>query len=126
MIKNERLEREIADVVTAFGREEMALAAKSVAVNLRPRAIVVTLHEALPPAEQDYAAEAAGRVLLRRLYAAAFDAVKKSLEMAVSRKVGRPVRRSQLRVAKSGDSVFLFALGARSGRAGRRLRDRPP
>lgn len=126
MIKNERLEREIADAVRRFGIKWMALAAKSVTVNLCPRAIVVVLHEALPPAERRYASEAAaaGRRVLR-LYAAAFDAVKKRLEIELSRKVRRPVRRSQLRVvSKSGDSVIHVALGARSGGSGRRRR--PP
>jgi len=122
---NERLEREIAEAVRTFGMEWMALAARSVSAKLRPRDLVVTLHDALPPAERDLAAkakaEAAGRALLR-LYPAQFDAVKKDLEIELSRKVGRPIRRSELRARKSGDAVFLFTLGA--GGSGRRRR--PP
>jgi uncharacterized protein YbcI len=119
MSKNdERLKREIADAVRTFGREQMELAAKSVSVKLRPGELLVRLDGALPSATRGLAATPAGRRVLR-LYKAAFDAVKKALEIEVSRKVGLPVQESEFRaVLKSGHSMFRFALGAGPGGSG--------
>ncbi len=112
MDHEERLRRHIADLISAFEREQMSLSPVSVSLALHPNSLEVTLCGAVRPAELALARDGEMARLLERFYAAAFDACKGELEQAVASILGRDMTRSKLAIdPQSGDGVLLFALG---------------
>jgi len=109
------LKRRIVQAVLRFEKEQFGASPESVAVDLSPQAVVVTLRGACAPAERQYAGSGHGRALLKRLYQELFDAVRKDLEALIAQLLGVSVRLSQLTIdPASGDGVILFALTAPS------------
>jgi len=109
------LKERIAQTILRFEKDRLGLAPQSVTVDLSPQTVIVTLREACPPAERQYAAVGDGRALLERLYRELFEAVRKDLEALISRMVGSGVRTSQLIIdPASGNGLIVFALATPS------------
>ncbi len=105
------MKQRIAETVTRFENEYMALQPKSVLVDLHDSYILVTLRQVASAAERDCASDDHNRELLEKLSSAAFDAVKSKLETEVAAIVGRPVRRSRINVDPvAGDAIVSFIL----------------
>lgn len=110
------LKRRVADVVTRFEQDVMAIRPGSVSVDLHPHAAVVTMRGAASRAERDYARDRPAKELLERFHAETFNAVKGELEALVGRVLGRKVRRSRLNLdPESGDGVILITFADRPG-----------
>lgn len=111
MNRRDDLKQQIAETVTRFENEYMALHPKSVLVDLHDSHILVTLLQVACEAERDCASDAHKREILERLSSAAFDTVKSELEMEVAMIVGRAVQRSRINVDPvSGDAIVSFVL----------------
>lgn len=107
----DEMKQRIAESVTRFENEYMALQPKSVHVDLHDSRILVTLRQVASAAERDCAGDADNRELLEKLSSAAFDAVKSELEAEVAAIMGRPVRRSRINVDHAaGDAIVSFIL----------------
>lgn len=105
------IKQRIAETVTRFENEYMALRPKSVLVDLHDSHILVTLRQVASAAERDCAGDAHNRELLEKLSSAAFDAVKGKLEAEVAEIAGRPVRRSRINMdSVAGDAIVSFTL----------------
>jgi len=105
--------RRIADAVSRFEQQWMAVQAESVLVDLHDRRLLVTLCGACPTAERDYAREDRSRKLLEQVYTESFDAVRKQLEQAVAEILRLPVESACLHLQPPGDMVIVFRLGQR-------------
>lgn len=105
------MKQRIAETVTRFGKEFMALQPKSLLVDLHESHILVILRQVASKAERECAGDPPTRDLLEKVSSAAFDAVKSALEAEVAEIVAQPVRRSHLNVDPvAGDAIVSFIL----------------
>ena len=113
MDEQERLRHRIAEAVTRFHKEHMAITAELVSIDLHSQSLVVTLRDATCPAEKAFARDKKARELLEKCYIEVFGAVRTLLEAAVENALGRKVLRSMLSIdPESGEGVILFSLAA--------------
>ena len=111
MDRQATLQARIADVVAAFGKDQMGAALELVSVSLQPDTLLITLRSVTCPAEKDLAKEERGRALLGNLYSRAFDSVKQVLEAHIEEILGRPVTGSSITVEpESGNGIMSFRL----------------
>ena len=68
MNKQDRLKKQIIEAVNDFQRSQLAVTCESMAVDIHPDTLVVTLRGAMCPAERDYARDREARELLKRSY----------------------------------------------------------
>ena len=103
--------RRLADAVSSFERQWMAVQAESVLVDLHDRHLLVTLCGAWSAAERAYAREDRSRKLLEQVYTESFDAVRKQLEQAIADILRLPVQSASLHLQPPSDVVIVFRLG---------------
>jgi uncharacterized protein YbcI len=86
------MSREIAEAVIAFQEKTTGHAPKAVTVVLSQDTLVVTLHEALSPAERDLAKSAAGAAKVQEFHRQLFSHSSQSLREEIQRITGVEVR----------------------------------
>ena len=82
------LAQEIAEVVIAFHRRTTGHAPKAVTVVLSQDTLVVTLHEALSPAERDLAKSPSGAAQVREFHRQLFSTSSQRLQKEIERITG--------------------------------------
>ena len=84
--------QKVGQAVMAFQRETIGHAPKTVSVVLSQDTLVVTLHEALSPAEKDMAKSPAGAAKIQEFYQELFANSSQSLREEIQRITGVEVR----------------------------------
>ena len=104
--------QKVAQAVIAFERQRTGHAPKSVTVVLSEGTLVITLHEALSPAERELAKTPAGAAQMREFHRQLFDSSSDSLRQEISRITGMEVREATAEVEPaSGAVVQAFTTG---------------
>jgi uncharacterized protein YbcI len=113
MIKLElTMAEEVAKVVMAFQKNLTGYAPKAVTVVLSQDTLVVTLHGALSPAEQDMAKSPAGAATVQEFHRQLFSNSSQSLREEIQKITGVEVREAIAEVEPStGAVVCAFASG---------------
>ena len=107
-----RMAEQIAEVATAFHKQHTGHAPKSVTVVLSADTLVITLHEALSPAERALASSLTGAAQVQEFHRQLFQSASDSLRREVSRITGRNVREVAAEVeTASGAVVHAFTTG---------------
>jgi uncharacterized protein YbcI len=110
---NERkMALEIAQVASAFQKQRTGHAPKSVTVVLSEDTLVVTLHEALSPAEKALARSSEGAAKVQEFHRQLFQNSSDSLREEICRITGRKVRQAIAEVEPTtGAVVHAFTTG---------------
>jgi uncharacterized protein YbcI len=104
--------RQIAEAASAFQQERTGHAPRAVTVVLSEDTLVVTLHEALSPAEKDLAQSPAGAVRVQEFHRQLFSHSSESLRQEIKRITGRDVREAAAEVEPAtGAVVHAFTTG---------------
>jgi uncharacterized protein YbcI len=104
--------RQIAEAASAFQQQRTGHAPKAVAVVLSEDTLVITLHEALTPAERALAQSAAGAIRVQEFHRQLFSNSSESLRQEIKRITGRDVRESSAEVEPAtGAVVHAFTTG---------------
>jgi uncharacterized protein YbcI len=104
--------QQIAHAASDFEFERTGRLPKSVTVVLGPDTVVITLHEALSPAERAMAQDPAGAVQVQELHRQLFDSCSESLRRDIKRITGVEVREASIEVeTKTGAVVKVFTSG---------------
>jgi len=113
MDQNERkMAVEIAQVASAFQKQRTGHAPKSVTVVLSEDTLVVTLHEALSPAEKALARSSEGAAKVQEFHRQLFQNAAESLRHEIGRITGRKVRELAAEVeTATGTVVHAFTTG---------------
>ncbi len=102
----------VADAVTKFQTERTGHAPKTVTVVLSDATLVVTLHEALSPAEIILSRTPDGANFVRDFHRRLFDSSVGSLREEINRITGVPIRESAVEVETATGAVeHAFASG---------------
>ena len=110
--KDSTVARQIAEAARAFQKETTGYEPKAVTVVLSEDTLVVTLHDALTPAERDLSKSAAGLAQVQEFHRQLFATCSDSLRKEVKRISGREVRESAAEVEPtSGAVVHAFTAG---------------
>jgi uncharacterized protein YbcI len=123
MTKSESvIAEQIARVAIAFQQERTGHAPKSVTVVLSKDTLVITLHEALTPAEKAMAMSPAGAAQVQEFHRQLFQTSGDTLREAIKRITGRDVREAVAEIEPAtgtvihafttGDVVQVFRLSA--------------
>lgn len=103
----------IAEVASALQQERTGHAPTSVTVVLSDDTLVITLHEALTPAEKSLAQSPAGAAQVQEFHRQLFANSTASMRQEIKRITGRDVREAALEVeAATGTVVHAFTSGA--------------
>jgi uncharacterized protein YbcI len=103
---------QIARVVCAFQQKTTGHSPKAVTVVLSEDTLVITLHEALTPAEQVLAKSADGAVKLQEFHRQLFATSSESLRQEIRRITGRQVREAAAEIEPTtGSIVHAFTTG---------------
>lgn len=103
---------QVAEAVMAFQHKTTEHAPKAVTVVLSKDTLVVTLHEALSPAERGLAKSPAGAAQVQEFHRQLFSASSQSLRDDIKRITGVEVREAVVEVESStGAAVCAFASG---------------
>src|SRR5688572_13208469 len=102
--------QQIARAAVAFERERTGHPPRWVAVALAGDTVVVTLHGALPPAEQALAQTPAGAALLREFHREVFAGACGPLREEVGRVAGAEVREASADLEGAADTMVLIFL----------------
>jgi len=113
MDQNERkMAQEIAQLASAFQKQRTGHAPQSVTVVLSQDTLVITLHEALTPAEMALAKSSEGAAKVQEFHRQLFQNSSESLRTEISRITGRPVREVAAEVEPTtGAVVHAFTTG---------------
>lgn len=104
--------KEIVDVVNAFQMSTTGHAPKAVSVVLSEETLVITLHEALTPAEKALAKSSEGAAQVQEFHRQLFASSSEPLRQAIKRITGRQVRESTVEVEPAtGAIVHAFTNG---------------
>jgi uncharacterized protein YbcI len=104
--------KQIAQVAIAFQTERTGHAPAAVTVVLSEDTLVVTLHDALTPAEKALALSPAGATQVQEFHRQLFHTSAKSLREEIKRITGREVREAAAEVEPaSGTVVHAFTTG---------------
>src|SRR5438093_58369 len=90
--------RQIADLVSAFQKENAGHTPKAVTAVLSEDTLVITLHDALTPAEQAMAKSASGAAQVQEFHRQLFATSSESLRQEIQRITGRQVREAAAEV----------------------------
>jgi uncharacterized protein YbcI len=108
----EKIAQEIALVAVTFHQQRTGRALKSVTVVLSQDTLVITLHEALSPAEKALASTSAGAAKVQEYHRQLFQNAADSLRQEIGRITGRPVRELAAEVEPhTGAVVHTFTTG---------------
>lgn len=109
---DQSLEQQIAEVVHAFQKRNTGHAPTAVTVVLSEDALVITLREALSPAEKALAKNAEGAARIQEFHRQLFAASSKILRQEIQRITGRVVREATAEVEPvTGAIVHAFTTG---------------
>src|SRR5690242_19799425 len=104
--------REIAEVAIAYQRERTGHAPASVAVVMSEETLVITLHDALTPAEKALAFQTAGAAQVQDFHRQLFLSSADSLRKEITRITGRDVREAAAEIEPAtGAIVHAFTTG---------------
>lgn len=119
------LAQQIAEVASALQQQRTGHAPKAVTVVLSEDTLVVTLHEALTPAERALAKTPAGAAQVQEFHRQLFANASDSMRQEIKRITGRNVREAAAEVETatgtvvhaftSGSMVQVYLLATRSG-----------
>lgn len=102
----------IAEAARAFQQQRTGHAPKAVTVVLSEDTLVITLHEALSPAEKALAQNAAGAAQVQEFHRQLFSSSAQSLRQEIKRITGRDVREATAEVeTTTGSVVQVFTTG---------------
>jgi uncharacterized protein YbcI len=120
------LAQQIAEVASALQQQRTGHAPKAVTVVLSEDTLVVTLHEALTPAEKALAKTPAGAAQVQEFHRQLFAIASDSMRQEIKRITGRDVREAAAEVETatgtvvhaftSGSMVQVYLLAARTER----------
>lgn len=106
------LAQQIARAVCTFQHKTTGHRPKAVTVVLSEDTLVITLHEALAPAERALALTAKGAAQVQEFHRQLFLSSSESLRLEIKRITGRPVREAATEVEPtSGSIVHAFTTG---------------
>ncbi len=109
---DQTIEQQIAKVVNAFQKRNTGHTPTAVTVVLSEEALVITLHEALSPAEKALATSAEGAAQIQEFHRQLFAASSKTLRQEIQRITGRVVREATAEVEPvTGAIVHAFTTG---------------
>jgi uncharacterized protein YbcI len=97
--------QEIAEVVIAFQQQTTGHAPKAVTVVLSQDTLVVTLHEALSPAERELARSPAGAAQVEEFHRQLFSSSSQSLREEIGRITGVKVREAVAEIEPTTGAV---------------------
>lgn len=104
--------RQIAEAAHAFEQERTGQIPISVSVVMSENTVVITLHGALSPAEQDLAKDAAGAVQVQEFHRQLFANASDSLRQKIKEITGVEVRQATAEVEpRTGTVVGVFTTG---------------
>jgi uncharacterized protein YbcI len=107
------LAQQIADVARVFQQQRTGHAPKVVTVVLSEDTLVVTLHEALTPAEKALARSPAGAAQVQEFHRQLFANSTDDMRQAIKRITGRQVREAAAEIeTATGTVVHAFTTGA--------------
>lgn len=107
-----KMAQKIAQVALAFQTERTGHAPASVAVVLSEDTLVITLHDALTPAEKATALSAEGAAKVQEFHRQLFQSSAEELRMEIKRITGRDVREAAAEVEPAtGTVVHAFTTG---------------
>lgn len=105
--------QQIAEIASALQRQRTGHAPAAVTVVLSEDTLVVTLHEALTPAEKKLAQTAAGAAQVQEFHRQLFASSCGSMRQEIKRITGRQVREAAAEVeTATGTVVHAFTTGA--------------
>jgi uncharacterized protein YbcI len=102
--------KQIAEVATAYQKERTGHAPASVTVVLSDETLVITMHDALTPAEKALALNANGAAQVQEFHRQLFLSSADSLRTEIKRITKREVREAVVEVA-NGTVVHAFTTG---------------
>ena len=113
MSKHEsNVEQQIAEAVGAFQKQSTGHAPKAVTAVLSEDTLVITLHEALTPAERAMTKSADGAAQVQEFHRQLFASSSESLRQDIQRITGRQVREAAVEVEPTtGAIVHAFTTG---------------
>ena len=97
--------QQIAEAVSAFQQQSTGHKPKAVSVVLSEDTLVITLHEALTPAEQLLATSANGAAQVQEFHRQLFATSSESLRQEIKRISGRQVREAAAEVEPTTGSI---------------------
>lgn len=104
--------RQVAEAASAFQQQRTGHAPKAVTVVLSEDTLVITLHEALTPAEKDLAKSSSGAAQVQEFHRQLFSNSSESLRQEIQRLTGREVREAVAEVEPTtGAVVHVFTTG---------------
>jgi uncharacterized protein YbcI len=104
--------QQVAQAARAFQQQRTGHAPKAVTVVLGEDTLVITLHEALSPAEKALAQSAAGAAQVQEFHRRLFTSSAESLREEIKRITGREVREAAAEVETTTGSVIqVFTTG---------------
>ena len=106
------VEQQIAEAVGAFQKQSTGHAPKAVTAVLSEDTLVITLHEALTPAERAMTKSADGAAQVQEFHRQLFASSSESLRQDIQRITGRQVREAAAEVEPpTGAIVHAFTTG---------------
>ena len=109
---NGTVAQQVAEAARAFQQQRTGLAPKAVTVVLSEDTLVITLHDALSPAEKALAQNAAGAAQVQEFHRQLFSSSAASLRQEIKRITGRDVREATAEVeTTTGSVVQVFTTG---------------
>jgi uncharacterized protein YbcI len=104
--------RQVAEAASAFQQQRTGHAPKAVKVVLSEDTLVITLHEALTPAEKNLAKSSVGAAQVQEFHRQLFSNSSESLRQEIQRLTGREVREAVAEVEPTtGAVVHVFTTG---------------
>jgi len=109
---NAEMAEQVAQAARAFQQQRTGHAPKAVTVVLGEDTLVITLHDALSPAEKALAQSAAGAAQVQEFHRQLFSSSAESLREEIKRITGREVREAVAEVEPAtGSLVQVFTTG---------------
>ena len=109
---NGTVAQQVAQAARAFQQQRTGHAPKAVTVVLSEDTLVITLHDALSPAEKALAESAAGAAQVQEFHRQLFSSSAASLRQEIKRITGRDVREATAEVeTTTGSVVQVFTTG---------------
>lgn len=104
---------QLAEVASALQLQRTGHAPKAVTVILSEDTLVITLHDALTPAERDMAQSPAGAAQVQEFHRELFASCTEEMRKAIKRITGRDVREAAAEIeTATGTVVHAFTTGA--------------
>jgi uncharacterized protein YbcI len=117
--------QEIAEAVIAFQRRTTGRAPKAVTVVLSQDTLVITLHEALSPAEKELARSPAGAAQVEEFHRQLFSSSSQSLREEIRRITGVEVREAVAEIEPTTGAVVQAFTSSATVQVFRLARDVP-